>query len=569
MARFLPNESANGAPHQHSPEGEAGANSVGYSSAAIAAMDAHIRGDRVVAPGGPHSPGGEAIGADAQVVDSGVSPDPLDDPFADASASSSEGTTAVVNEATNDPHRLARLYLNDHQVDGVRTLVYWHCEYHLWDGSAYRKLDGAEVKGELVRRVKKEFDRVNRIEVQKWREGPLPKVLAVTTPLVANVFQALASLALLPGSIRQPSWLSDDATLPSAGEMLPCRNGLLHLPTGKLYRPTPQFFSPNALDYDYDPDAPEPKTWFKFLGKLWDKEADQLIDDTQSKETLQEWFGYNLTPGTSQQKIMMLVGPPRAGKGVISRTLTSTVGEQNVCGPTLANLGTNFGLSALVHKTVAIISDARISGRTDVASLTERLLSISGEDGVQVDRKFLPPMPSCRLLVRFTILTNELPRLNDASGALVGRLVILRLTRSWLGREDHELVNKLLPERPGILRWAIEGWRHLHARGHFVQPESGKELRQAMKDLNSPISTFLRDRCEIGPAFYARCDVVYEEWKSWCKANGGEQPGVNSVFARDLHAAVPGLKTKQKRMQDTFGNDIAPRCFFGLRLKPL
>jgi hypothetical protein len=224
----------------------------------------------------------------------------------------------VPHEAVNDPHRLARLYLNEHQADGVRTLAYWHGEYHRWDGSAYRKLEDAEVKAEVVDRIKREFDRLNLLLLRKWEANggrdeeaeptDKPTSMPVTIRLRADVLQALSSLALVPGTMRQPCWLGEYPVTPPPGEMLPCRNGLLHLPTGKLLPPTPRFFSPNALDYDYDPDASDPETWLKFLGQLWD-------NDTQSKETLQDWFGYNLTPDTSLQKILMLVGPTRAGKG--------------------------------------------------------------------------------------------------------------------------------------------------------------------------------------------------------------------------------------------------------------
>jgi len=34
---------------------------------------------------------------------------------------------------------------------------------------------------------------------------------------------------------------------------------------------------------------------------------------------LQDWFGYTLSPDTSQQKMLMIVGPTRSGKGTIGR----------------------------------------------------------------------------------------------------------------------------------------------------------------------------------------------------------------------------------------------------------
>ena len=76
--------------------------------------------------------------------------------------------------------------------------------------------------------------------------------------------------------------------------------------------------------------------------------------------------------------------------------------------PTLASLGTNFGLSLLLGKPLAIISDARL-GSAPADTVVERLLSITGEDMLTVDRKFKEPW-SGKLPTRFVILSNELPR---------------------------------------------------------------------------------------------------------------------------------------------------------------
>ena len=55
-----------------------------------------------------------------------------------------------------------------------------------------------------------------------------------------------------------------------------------------------------------------------------------------------------------------------------------------------------------------------------------------------------------KLLTRFMFLTNELPRMSDFSGDLAGRFVILRLTKSFYGREDVTLTEQLLTALPGI-----------------------------------------------------------------------------------------------------------------------
>jgi putative DNA primase/helicase len=169
--------------------------------------------------------------------------------------------------------------------------------------------------------------------------------------------------------------------------------------------------------------------------------------------------------------MFLIVGPKRSGKGTIARVLTGVIGLDNSIAPTLAGLGANFGLAPLVGKRVAIISDARLGGRADQHIIAERLLSISGEDAITIDRKYRDAWTG-RLQTRFLILSNELPRLTDASGALAGQFIMLVLTRSFYGREDHALTTRLLTERSAILNWAVAGWRRLTERGFFLTPAS-------------------------------------------------------------------------------------------------
>jgi putative DNA primase/helicase len=239
------------------------------------------------------------------------------------------------------------------------------------------------------------------------------------------------------------------------------------------------------------------------------------------------------------------------------------VGPANVCNPTLGGLATNFGLQPLLGKSVAVISDARLSGRTDAAVVTERLLSISGEDQLTVDRKYLPGVTG-KLPTRFVIITNELPRLADASGALAGRLILLRFTKSFYGAEDTLLTDKLLAERPGILLWALEGWRRLRERGRFVQPEASGELMQDMEDLSSPMSAFVRDCCAVGPKLSVAVDDLYLRWVWWCEQQGRKEPGTKQTFARDLRAHLPNVALRQPRV-----NGGRVREYLGIGLQPV
>jgi putative DNA primase/helicase len=461
-------------------------------------------------------------------------------------------------EAEDDPHRLARVFLWGHIQDLFREqpdvpperikLRYWREEWYEWDGYAYCKVPDREVRARVTAAVKAEFDRLN---LDAWRifearedkkeDDEPPEALKATTNLVGDVLQALGGMVWLPATVEPPAWISGQGRFP-ADEVLAAGNALVHLPS--LVEGSPEFscsptldyFSLNVLDYDFDVNVPPPSCWLEFLQKV-------LPDDPDSIGALQEWLGYFLTPDTSLQKILMLIGPTRSGKGTIARVIRALVGKHNVAGPTLGSLGTNFGLWPLVGKTVAVISDARIGRRSDLAAITERLLSISGEDALTVDRKHLTPV-TLKLPTRLVLLTNELPNLEDSSGALAGRMVILHLPRSWYGREDPALTGRLLPELPGILLWAIAGWQRLRERGRFLQPESGRELLEELQGLSSPVGQFVDECCRLAGDQQTTRDDLWICWKGWARDNG-KHAGQKSVFGRNLRASCHGLRDAQ------------------------
>jgi putative DNA primase/helicase len=243
---------------------------------------------------------------------------------------------------------------------------------------------------------------------------------------------------------------------------------------------------------------------------------------------------------------MLTVGPTRGGKGVIARVLTALVGRRNVAGPTLNSLGGDFGLAPLIGKPLAIISDARFVGKNGNI-VVERLLSISGEDMLTVNRKYREQWTG-KLPSRLHVIRNELPKLGDASTAIVGRIELLLLSRSWLGKEDHELESALHTELSGILNWALAGLERLTLdnENRFTRLASAEEAITAMRDLASPVAAFVREKCVIGADKEVEVDVLYTAFKAWCGDN--EHPKLSKqVFGRDLRAAVPAVrKTRPK-----------------------
>lgn len=453
-------------------------------------------------------------------------------------ADSVQGGTAEPADFADPVAAAASIVATMYTAAGLRVLHYWQAEFHWWARSHYVMLPMADVREVL------------------YRVGPAVSAKPIKKRIVDDVLDALKAAANLSHRVvpAVPAWIDRRAGDPDPRAVIPVRNGLVHVDTGQLLEPTPRLFVPYALPFDYTPDAAPPLAWFAFLASLW-------RDDRESIDALQEWLGYLLTADTSLQKALMIVGPRRSGKGTIGRVVVQLLGERNVASPTLASLGNNFGLEPLIGKTAALMSDARLGARADVAAVAENVLRLTGEDAISVDRKFREAY-TAKLLARIVVLANEVPVFRDAASALPGRFIVLRTDKSFFGHEDHGLDRKLAAELPGILVWALDGLRRLRGRGRFVQPASAAAQMRLMEELASPISMFLRDKCLVEPGAQVPVGKLYEAWREWCREHGRDKRGTEQTFGRDIAAAVPGVGHSRPRV-----NGERVRMYEGIRLR--
>lgn len=416
-----------------------------------------------------------------------------------------------------------------------RTLHCWQGEFYAWTGSHYAVLPIPDVR-EILYRLGSAF-------------SP-----SVKRQQVDNALDALRARTNLSNTIPSPSWIAAEKNDPPSRSLIPMMNGILNVETHTLLSKTPRFFSSYSLPFDYNPDAPSPTDWLELLSQLWG-------DDTESVELLQEWFGYCLTQRTEQQKALLFVGPKRGGKGTIGRVLTALLGQANVVSPRLASFGKEFGLESLIGKQLALVSDARIGAKTDLDAVAENILRVTGEDQISIPRKFRDDF-TATLPTRIMVLTNVPPRFTDGSGALPSRFVVLQSEVSFFGREDHTLTQRLLTNLPGVFNWSLSGLDRLNERGYFRQPASSHELVEQIELLAAPVRAFLAEKCETGdPAAEVPIADLFAAWRGWCALNGREHPGTQQSFGRDIHSALPQVKTVQRRV----GAGDRVRCFAGIR----
>ncbi|MEU7566110.1 phage/plasmid primase, P4 family [Streptomyces fradiae] len=441
----------------------------------------------------------------------------------------------------SNPLAVARRIVPDwHTEDGHLRLRRWRGSWMRWTGTCWREYDEQQMRAGLYRRLEHAtffagVDKNGEPEVREW---------APTKTKISNLLDALSAITLLPSDVDAPSWIDGEHDRNDTSPIVACRNGLLRIRDRELLPHGPGFFNIVSVPYDYDPDATA-RTWEAFLAGIWP-------GDPESIAALQEWFGYVLSGRTDQQKILLMKGPSRSGKGTIARILKELVGKENLAGPTLAGLGTNFGLSTLVGKPLAVISDARLSG--DGGQVVERLLTISGEDTIDIDRKYREPWTG-KLPTRLMVLTNELPNFGDSSGVIARRFIVLNMTVSWLGKEDTALTGKLAAEMPGIINWALDGLARLERTGRITEPASSQDAVTMMQDTASPTSAFVRERCTTGPTHEVPVDVLWAAWREWAEDNGVRAIGTKQLFGRNLLSVVPQLHLTRPR--DTYGRQVA------------
>ncbi|WP_406321923.1 phage/plasmid primase, P4 family [Streptomyces sp. NBC_01637] len=449
--------------------------------------------------------------------------------------------------APTHPMAVARALLPAWQAHGTFTLRHWRGAWMRWRGPHWDENATAAMRADLYPRVEHATytttDRNGQDKTVDW---------APTSAKIANLMEAMAAIVHLPADTEPPAWLAAPDREHEQRTIVACQNGLLDVTTRDLHPLTPMFFNRVSVPFDYEPKAPAPARWLGFLNSIWP-------DDPEAIQALQEWFGYVLSGRTDLQKMLLIVGPMRSGKGTIARTLTALVGKRNMTGPTMSSLTTNFGLADLVDKSLAIVADARLP-RQGTETIVERLLTISGEDAVTVDRKHREPW-SGRLPARFMLLSNELPAFRDSSGAIASRLLILTMTISNLGREDTTLDRDLARELPGILNWALDGLDRLTQRGRLVVPTSSAEAVALLAASTSPIRAFLDDWCEVDPEASVPKDDLYEAWRDWCKEEGRDHPGTKPTFSRDLFAAGVGIKESKLRI-----GGVRTPSYVGVRL---
>ena len=296
---------------------------------------------------------------------------------------------------------------------------------------------------------------------------------------------------------------------------LPIQRDRIHLANGTLLLDGTfsgeREFCRNRLPVAYNPDAPAPATWLRFLDELLYQE---------DIPTLQEFMGYCFLPTTKGQKMLMLIGRGGEGKSRIGVVLRALLGSNMATGSIAKIESSRFARADLEHELVMLDDDMKLEALPQTnhikAIVTAELpmdLERKGQQSYQGD-----------LYVRFLGFGNgSLKALYDRSEGFFRRQIILTTKPKDANRVDDPFIaEKMCAEAEGIFLWCLEGLQRLIANNYrFTLSERACEnMAKAVNDGNNAVD-FMRSEGYIRLKADAEASSrdVYAVYKLWCEDN--------------------------------------------------
>jgi len=252
---------------------------------------------------------------------------------------------------------------------------------------------------------------------------------------------------------------------------------------------------------------------------LWTAFLDRITaSNVELQAFLQRYCGYATTGITSEHKFVFAYGTGANGKSTFINTIAAIFGDY----ATIADMGTFIATSSERHPTdLAKLRGARLV----VAQETQKgrrwdetkIKALTGGDKITarfMRQDFFDFIPTFKLF----IAGNHKPRLRTIDEAMRRRLLLVPFVVQIPPTErDLNLLHKLEPERPAILRWCINGCLEWQRMG-LAPPAIVQDATAAYFADQDTLQQWL-DECteDGGPVAFTRSAALFASWKTWCE----------------------------------------------------
>ena len=311
--------------------------------------------------------------------------------------------------------------------------------------------------------------------------------------------------------------------------------------SGLIYEPTVQF----------DPAADCPK----FKAALAD--IFSLASDPKDMvRHLLELIGYVVRPIRNRPTIVVLHGVGSNGKTSVLRVIRALIGEQQVYANNVSLLSRDrFAIAGLAGNLVWIDDDLK----NDIVLDDGMLKTISEAKSLTARRAYGKQEFTFQVMALPLLLTNNIPRINDASYGFERRLQVIPFDRKFEKHEiDLALFDEIIAsELSGILNEALAGAKRLEARKDFDLPVDCQKARDMFFAQSNPLRGFAKERLISSPGKRASLKVVYDELTRWCSYNHVPRPFARNQLKSKLEGAGYGV-TKSNGVMCVRDVEISP-----------
>lgn len=287
---------------------------------------------------------------------------------------------------------------------------------------------------------------------------------------------------------------------------IPCKNGVFSVKDKKLRPHRKEDYLLVYADTDYI--KGEVNHELLKLTEVWFKNPDlkdidmnneldigrAMYNEMNDVSALQEFCGFVLMLKAKYKKALMLYGDGDTGKSIIAGIITDILNVNNTCTIYLDKMDDQQCLAPIKGKMVNIIYDLKKDAMLSDGGFKTL---VSGGDAIQINTKYKPQetiIPDAKHI----FITNNLPVITDTTTSVFKRFVFLQFKNVIEeSKQDSQLKNKLLENKPGILNWMIEGAIRLYENdGKFTQSEGQIERLSKYRRDSNPMSEFI-DECLI------------------------------------------------------------------------
>lgn len=293
-------------------------------------------------------------------------------------------------------------------------------------------------------------------------------------------------------------------------------NGLLDVETMKLQPHTPSHRTLIQFPFNWDP-AAECPTFDGWLKSVLPNQGDVLLDVSSQM----------LDQTRQPTQLLFLYGPSRSGKSTFLRILRWIAGERMSSSASMHQLATNrFAPARLFGKILNTFADLAADDLKDLSVLK----ALTGEDALDAENK-CQPMFTLENMAMLAFSANAVPAVSETSLAYFARVSAFHFDRTFLGREDASIEDRMRAELQGIMRRMVAALRERKNRGRFlaadqsVQEEFARQsdrVRLFLSECTKPCDRSSRciKRSELYPLF---CDWLRAETDGRGRAMGKQK----------------------------------------------